>query len=87
MKISKLKKGDIVLITWIDSIAKGGWYSEREIEDFIECDKDCYTAGYFYRTINQFIILYMNTYGDEIGNLTIIPKTAIINIKLLKRSK
>ena len=84
MRISKIKEGDTVLVTWIDSLAKGGWYSEEEIEDFIKRDKNCYSIGYYYKAINKFIILYANTYGNELGNLTVIPKKAIINIKLLK---
>ena len=82
MKISKLKRGDVISVTWIDSVSKGGWYSKKEIKDFENLD--CHSTGCFYGATKQSLSLYMNTYGMEFGNITQIPRKVIIKIKLLK---
>ena len=87
MKISKLKKGDIILVKWNDSMATGRWYDETEVDTWMKAEETCKSAGFFYKANKQSIAIHLNISPSEYGNLTIIPIKVIRNIKLLKRSK
>lgn len=85
MKISKLKRGDIISVTWIDSMATGRWYNEEEVNSWEKEDETCHSVGFLFKVSKRLIILYQNSSPTEYGNLTSIPRKIIIKIKLLKK--
>ena len=84
MKLSKLKRGDVISVTWIDSMATGRWYNEKEINSWEKKKENCHSIGFFYNTTKYFLTIYQNASPSEFGNLTQIPIKVIIKIKLLK---
>ncbi len=87
MKISKLKRGDVISVKWIDSMSTGRWYSERELNNWEKENEDCHSVGRFFKVTKDFFLMYMNTSPIEFGNIIEIPKQVITSIKLLKRFK
>lgn len=87
MKLSKFKKGDVVLIKWVDSFSTGRWYNFKELDEWLKDETICESIGCFYKATKKSIILYQNIGPDEYGNVTNIPRSAIIGSKLIKRFK
>ena len=84
MKLSKLKKGDIVIINWIDSYSTTRWLTEAEINQWITGLDPCVSIGVVFSIDNNFVTLYADQAPDEKGRIMSIPKNVIQKIKLLK---
>ncbi len=87
MKLSKFKKGDVISVTWIDSMATGRWYNEKEIDSWEKKKENCHSIGFFYNATKDFLTIYQNVSPSEFGNLTQIPVKVITSAKLVKRLK
>ena len=84
MKLSKLKKGDIVLIEWIDSYSTARWLTRNEAKHWIKTLLPCVSVGTVLEIDKLFVTLYSDKAPDEIGRIMSIPKNVIQKIKLLK---
>ena len=84
MKLSKLKNGDIVLISWIDSYSTARWLTEDEINHWIIGLTPCTSIGIVFTIDKNFVTLYSDQAPDEKGRIMSIPKNVIQKIKLLK---
>jgi len=84
MKLSKLKKGDIVLIEWIDSYSTARWLTKDEAKHWIKTLLPCVSVGTVLEIDKLFVTLYSDKAPDEIGRIMSIPKNVIQKIKLLK---
>lgn len=84
MKLSKLKKGDIVIIKWVDSYSTSRWLTEDEAKHWIKTLLPCVSVGIVLEIDKIFITLYSDKAPDEIGRIMSIPKNAIQDIKPLK---
>lgn len=84
MKISKLKRGDIVLIKWVDSYSSARWYKEKEVKYWMKSLTECTSIGFFFKANKYSITLYNDKSPSEIGGLINIPRRVIVKIKLLK---
>jgi len=77
-----------VLVKWLDITVKPGWHSQEEIDDFV-MDNDerlVYQSGFLYEEDETQVCL-LNSYfenKDLLGDLTKIPRGAIIEIIKLK---
>ena len=84
MKLSKFKKGDIVLIEWTDSYSTARWLTEDEARHWIKTLLPCISIGTVLEIDKVFVTLYSDKAPDEIGRMMSIPKNVIRKIKLLK---
>jgi len=84
MKLSKLKKGDIAIIEWVDSYSTTRWLTKDEAKHWIKTLIPCVSMGIVLEIDNTFVTLYSDKAPDEIGRIMSIPKNAIQDIKLLK---
>ena len=84
MKISKLKRGDIVKITWLDSYSGARWYTEKEVKYWMKGLTLCISIGCFFGTTKHSLTLYTDKSPSEIGGLINIPRGVITKVKLLK---
>ena len=77
-----------VLVKWLDITVKSGWHSQDEIDEFC-MDRDeriVYQSGFLYEEDDEQVCL-LNSYfmnKDLLGDLTKIPKGAILEIIKLK---
>ena len=83
MKISKLKRGDIVKITWLDSYSSARWYTDKEVRFWMKGLTLCTSIGFFFGTTKHSLVLYGDKSPSEIGGLINIPRKVITKIKLL----
>lgn len=77
-----------VLVKWVDISVKSGWLSQEEVDSFImDTDENIvYQSGFLYEEDETQICL-LNSYfhnKDLLGDVTKIPKGAIIEIIKLK---
>ncbi len=83
-----MKKGDKILITWIDAFRKSGWSNEEDIKDGLKNDIACEIIGYFIKKDKNFIILSMGKQDDPDSmpflHLEFIPCGAVKKIRKLK---
>ena len=84
MKLSKLKKGDIVLIKWIDSYSASRWYTDDDINHWITGLIPCISIGIVFTVDKNFVTLYGDQAPDEKGRIMSIPRGVIRKIKRLK---
>lgn len=75
------------LVTWVDITTKHGWISQDELDEFIMDDLEnrVYQVGFIYEEDDNQICL-LNSYFancELMGDLTKIPKGAIVDIKRL----
>ena len=83
MKLSKLKRGDIVLVTWEDACSSARWWKEKEVKYWSKSGARCKSVGFYFGSNKKYITLYMNISPEEIGELMNIPISTIKKIKLL----
>ena len=84
MKLSKLKKGNIVIISWIDSYSASRWHTDGEIEDWKKGLLRCISVGCVFSVDKKNVVIYGDQAPIEKGRLMCIPKKVIQKIKLLK---
>ncbi len=85
MKITKLKKGYIVLIKWTDSCSSARWWRNKEVKYWAKSGAECESLGFFFGVNKTYLTLYNDVSPSEIGGLINIPKSIIKSIKLIKR--
>ena len=81
MKISKLKKGDVVLVKWEDACSSARWWKESEVKYWGKDGAPCKSTGFFFGANKKYITLYMNKSPEEFGGLMNIPISCITKIK------
>ena len=81
----KYKKGDILLIKWIDSYSNSRWYNDEEIKDWIkQSEKDkIVSIGFLYKKTEEYIVVYSDRSSDEKARFIKIPIGMTIKIKKL----
>jgi len=84
MKLSKLKKGDIVLIRWIDSYSASRWHTDDEIEYWKKGLFPCTSIGCIFSVDKKMVTIYSDQSPAEKGRIMSIPKNVIQKVKLLK---
>ena len=84
MKLSELKKGDVVIISWIDSYSASRWHTDEEIEYWKKGSLRCTSIGCVFSIDKKSVVMYGDQSPLEKGRLMSIPKNVIQKIKLLK---
>ena len=84
MKLSKLKKGDIVIIGWLDSYSASRWHTDDEIKYWKKGLLRCTSIGCIFSVDEKSVVIYGDSSPLEKGRLMSIPKNVIQKIKLLK---
>ncbi len=84
-----IKKGNILVIYWVDTFSLPGWYSNKELEAYSKKYKQYIkSSGIFAGEYNGFIListLYNNFFGEApFGHVTWIPKGCIVKTKVIK---
>lgn len=77
-----------VIVKWMDISTKSGWHEQEEIDNFVmdETENIVYQAGFLYEEDDRQVCL-LNSYftnKDLLGDITKIPKGAIIEIVNMK---
>lgn len=79
---------DPVLVRWVDITTQSGWITQDEADDFVSNnDSDIVQqVGFLYEQDDNQIVLLNSffTEKDLLGDLTKIPKGAVIQIIKLK---
>lgn len=82
--VDKMKKWQLVEVTWLDAIHHSGWTYEDEI-DWSDKKLIHTTAGYFLgETKSQMLIVQSRNSGDEVDAIMHLPKTSIKKIRKLR---
>ena len=88
MKLSELKLGDVVKLTWLDAFGKGSWNDIRDVEEGLKNHIVCEIVGYYIKKDKNFVVLSMGAQFDPHSvpflHLEFIPKGAVVEIRLLK---
>ena len=76
-----------VLVTWRDITTRSGWHEQEDIDRFImdENESIVYQCGFLYEQDDNQICLLNSHFKtkDLLGDITKIPKGAVIDIKFL----
>lgn len=83
MKLSKLKRGDIVLVTWEDACSSARWWTDSEVKHWAKTGVKCESVGFYFGVNKKNITLYTRMNPEEMGGLMNIPISCIKKIKLL----
>jgi hypothetical protein len=79
---------DPVLVRWVDITTQSGWITQDEADDFVSNNEGdiVQQVGFLYEQDDNQIVLLNSffTEKDLLGDLTKIPKGAIIQIIKLK---
>ena len=88
MKLSDLKLGDIVKLTWLDAFGKGSWNDIGDVEEGLKNHIVCEIVGYYIKKDKNFVVLSMGAQFDPLStpflHLEFIPRGAIVEAKKLK---
>ncbi|MHA2307098.1 MAG: hypothetical protein ACXACU_17095 [Candidatus Hodarchaeales archaeon] len=87
MKISKLKRGDLVRVVWFDSYSSARWYNDKEAQFWQKGLTLCTSVGFFFGTTKYSMTIYSDVSQTEIGGMINIPKKVVRKINLLKKIK
>jgi len=81
MNKNKFKKGDLLIIKWIDSYSNSRWYTDDEVDNWLE-DKCIITSvGYLYVKTKRYIAIYADVYTGEKARFMKIPMGIIKKIR------
>ena len=88
MKLSDLKLGNIVKLTWLDAFGRGSWNDIKDVEEGLKNHIVCEIVGYYIKKDKIFVVLSMGAQFDPHSvpflHLEFIPKGAVVEIRLLK---
>lgn len=80
----KLKKNDLIEITWVDIVSDSAWLSEQKANEYPPTQ--CKSAGYFLNRTKNVIRLSASIQcgKDNERDMTVIPNGVIKKIRKLK---
>ena len=78
------KKGDIVLVEWLDSCGPYRKWHDPSILKSMALQR-CYTVGRVGRYDEAALILHASWSDDEVGDVAAIPAPCVKNIKVLRK--
>jgi hypothetical protein len=84
MNLPKLKKGDPVIVTWLDVYdpTLPAWASDDEIMEILKREtKTATSRGFYYTEFCGYLVIYADYMDGQYSRLTAIPVGAIKKIK------
>lgn len=76
-----------VWIKWIDSSHYGGWHEIKEHKFLTVENMSCESVGFLIGESEHAIELAQSTTDEEIDNIMVIPKVAILEIRDLSKKR
>ena len=70
------------IVTWVDSVSHSGWHSEEEIQTFT-IHNNMKSVGFLVKDVDDLIVISSNKGHYNYGNSTVIPRVAILSIRIM----
>lgn len=83
---AKPRKGDIVLVEWLDSCSPTTpWHDRDALKRYGVAT--CWSVGMIGRNGKDALVIHADWCGDMIGGMSAIPAACVRNIKVLRKRR